>query len=101
MNKLQGQSTSNSFSEYHINLLQSRKFWIMIFSTTGSNKKLSSHGHITNTRNSINKLAEMISQGSIDIQFLRKILRYKDEDLIYYFDKAVLRRDFTEVILTK
>ncbi|CAH1767897.1 11636_t:CDS:2, partial [Entrophospora sp. SA101] len=102
MKKLQSQTTLNNDSEYYVNLFQSKEFWIMIFNATGSIECLHSHELVLHYKQSINKLAELISDGNINFSLLKKLIVDNDESFIQLFNSATTDKKFgSSVIMTK
>ncbi|CAJ0853177.1 12352_t:CDS:2 [Entrophospora sp. SA101] len=102
MKKLQGQNTLNNDSEYYVNLFQSKEFWVMIFNATGSIEHLHSHELVLHYKQSINDLAELISDGNINFTLLKKLIVNNDENFIRIFNSATTDKKFgSSVIMTK
>jgi len=101
MKKLQGQTTLNNDSEYYVNLFQAKEFWIMIFNATGLIEHLHSHELVVHYKQSINELAESISDGNINFTLLKKLIVDSEENFIRFFNSAVSDKKFGSVIMTK
>ncbi|PKY54759.1 hypothetical protein RhiirA4_548384 [Rhizophagus irregularis] len=92
MNRLQSQSTASSASGLYLNILKASKFWNIILRATGSVTKLNSNPFVKNTKTSINELAGLFREKTIDIRLLQQILEYDDEYLFRHFDAAVAKK---------
>ncbi|PKB95996.1 hypothetical protein RhiirA5_472770 [Rhizophagus irregularis] len=92
MNRLQSQSIASSASGLYLNILKASKFWNIILRATGSVTKLNSNPFVKNTKTSINELAGLFREKTIDIQLLQQILEYDDEYLFRHFDAAVAKK---------
>ncbi|GBB96188.1 hypothetical protein RclHR1_00270034 [Rhizophagus clarus] len=93
MTRLQNQSTASNTSEHYLNILKASNFWYIILRATGSVAKLNSNPFIKNTKTSINELAGLLLEKTIDIQLLQQILEeYEDEYLFRHFDAAVAKK---------
>ncbi|PKY50617.1 hypothetical protein RhiirA4_530802 [Rhizophagus irregularis] len=92
MTRLQNQSTASSASEYYLNTLRASNFWNIILRANGSVAKLNSNPFVKNTKTSINELAGLLLEKTIDIQLLQQISEYNDEYLFRHFDAAVAKK---------
>ncbi|RIA88908.1 hypothetical protein C1645_221634 [Glomus cerebriforme] len=86
--RLQSQSTASNPSEFYLNILEAGKFWDIIFRATGEVKKLHSNSFVQRIKMSVNELSGLLREKSIDIQLLRQLLKYSDEQLFKHFDAA-------------
>src|SRR6266542_3270035 len=98
MTRLQSQSITPSPSEYHLNVLKFSKFWNIILCATGSVEKLHSNPFVKRVKTSIDELGGLLLEKSIDIKSLQQLLKHSDEELFYFFDAAVAKKD---VIVTR
>ncbi|CAB4443214.1 unnamed protein product [Rhizophagus irregularis] len=89
---LQSQSTVSSASEHHLSILKASKFWNIILRATGNVAKLNSNPFVKNIKMSINEIAGLLIEKTIDIQLLQQILEYNDEYLFRHFDAAVPKK---------
>ena len=102
MTRLQSQSPESSVSEHHLNILKASDFWNIILRANGSVAKLNSHPFIKRVKMSINELAGLLCEKTIDIQLLQQILEYTDEYLFQHFDAAVNnKRAIEDVIVSR
>jgi hypothetical protein len=92
MTRLQSQSTASSDSEHYLNILKASNFWNIILRATGSVAKLNSNPFVKNIKMSINELAELLLERTIDIQLLQHILEYTDEYLFRHFDSTTAEK---------
>src|SRR4051812_15296920 len=102
MTRLQSQSTASSDSEHYLNILKASNFWNIILRATGNVAKLNSNPFVKNTKTSINELAGLLLEKTIDIQLLQEILEYDDGYLFRHFDAAVAKKKaLGDVIVSK
>jgi hypothetical protein len=92
MTRLQSQSTASSDSEHYLNILKASNFWNIILRAIGSVAKLNSNPFVKNTKTSINELAGLFLEKTIDVHLLQQILEYNDEYLFRHFDAAVAKK---------
>ncbi|PKY44130.1 hypothetical protein RhiirA4_458302, partial [Rhizophagus irregularis] len=92
MTRLQNHSTVSSASEHYLNTLKASNFWNIILRANGSVAKLNSNPFVKNTKTSINELAGLLLEKTIDIQLLQQILENNDEYLFRHFDAAVAKK---------
>jgi hypothetical protein len=92
MIRLQSQSTASSDSEHYLNILKASNFWNIILRATGSVEKLNSNPFVKNIKKSINELAGLLVDKTIDVHLLQQILKYNDEYLFRHFDAAVAKK---------
>ncbi|RIA93442.1 hypothetical protein C1645_819410, partial [Glomus cerebriforme] len=102
MTRLQSQSTASSPSEHHLNILKASKFWTTILRATGHVANLNSNLFVNRIKASINELAGLLLEKSIDIQLLQHILEYSNEKLFQHFDAAVAKKkSIVDVIISQ
>src|SRR5581483_2109997 len=92
MTRLQSHSTASSPSDHHLNILKASHFWGIILRATGSVDKLNSNSFVKHVKTSINELAGLFMEKTIDIQLLQQILEFSDEKLFQHFDAAVSKK---------
>src|SRR5438045_6647893 len=92
MSRLQSKSAAPTPSEHHLKILKSSSFWNIILRATGSVANLNSNPFVKRVRASINELAGLLLEKSIDIQLLQQLLKYSDEELFQHFDAAVPKK---------
>ncbi|CAG8489458.1 2568_t:CDS:2, partial [Dentiscutata heterogama] len=98
MTRLQNSYDSQTFSEnFHLSLLKSGDFWIQLLKATGSVDKLHSHPQITEVRNAISHLAEILIEESISIDLLQELLKKDDDFLLTYFGFAIMKDDLSSI----
>ncbi|RIA88904.1 hypothetical protein C1645_877072, partial [Glomus cerebriforme] len=95
--RLQSQSAASNASEDHLNILRASKFWTIILRATGHVTKLNSNSFINHVKTSINELARLLLEKSIDIQLLQHILEYSDEKLFQHFNAAVSKDEIVKL----
>ncbi|CAG8724842.1 5621_t:CDS:1, partial [Dentiscutata heterogama] len=71
---------------FHNILLASSSFWVCILKATGSVEGLHSrHMYVKTVRRAINQLAKKLLDKSIEINMLKNVLGYDDNNLLAYF----------------
>ena len=70
----------------NLNLLQTYRFWKLIFDATGRVENLHSHSYVVKIRKFILDFVEMIIKQEITIRSLQGILEYDDETLYNFFN---------------
>ncbi|GBC14826.2 hypothetical protein GLOIN_2v432849 [Rhizophagus irregularis DAOM 181602=DAOM 197198] len=79
-------------SGHHNTILKYSNFWNIILRATGSVTKLNSNPFMKNIKTSINELAGLLIERTIDLKLLQQILKYDDEYLFRHFDSAVPKK---------
>ena len=96
MTILRNQSVGSS----HLDNLKANHFWNIILRATGRVEKLNSNLFVKCVKTSISELAGLLIEKTIDVQFLRQVLEYSNEELFQYFNSAAAKEK-PFIIITK
>jgi hypothetical protein len=100
--RLQRQLSSSDSTKFYLNVLRASDLWNFILRATGNVAKLNSNPFVNNIKMSINELAGLLLEKTIDVQLLQQILEYTDEYLFRHFDVAVAKnKSLGDVIVSR
>ncbi|UZO02840.1 uncharacterized protein OCT59_021318 [Rhizophagus irregularis] len=89
-------------SDQYINIMNSRKLWVIILNATGNIEKLRANAYIQRIKTSITELNRLLLEKRINMRLLQLLLEYSDEQIFQYFEETIGKnKSMDDVIISQ
>ncbi|RGB41526.1 hypothetical protein C1646_752088 [Rhizophagus diaphanus] len=89
-------------SDQHINIMNSRKLWVIILNATRNVGKLRANAYIQRIKTSITELNRLLLEKRVNMRLLQLLLEYSDEQIFQYFEETIGKnKSMDDVIISQ
>jgi hypothetical protein len=89
-------------SEQHINIMKSRKLWVIILNATGNVENLYANSYFKHVQSSITELNRLLLEKTINMRLLQSLLEYSNEQIFKYFEETIGKdKSIDDVIISQ